>query len=48
MLATPEEEVAGIMSFTSLIHAVAVAMGQSSAQHRAFIVEKFFKHCNCC
>jgi hypothetical protein len=45
MLATPEDEIAGIISFDSLTltDVVAVAMGQLSAQHRAFIVEIFLK-----
>jgi hypothetical protein len=43
MLATPEDEVVGTMSFACLTDAVAIAMGQWSAQHRAFIVKTFFK-----
>jgi hypothetical protein len=42
MLATPEDEVAGTMSFASLTDAAAVAMDQWSVQHHAFIVERFF------
>jgi hypothetical protein len=44
MLATPEDEMEGTMSFTSLTDAAAVAMKQSSAQHCAFIIETFFKN----
>jgi hypothetical protein len=43
MLATPEDEMEGIMSFASLSHSVGVAAGQWSAQRRAVIVEMFFK-----
>jgi hypothetical protein len=39
MLATPEDEMAGIMSRASLTDAVAVGTEERSAQHRAFIVE---------
>jgi hypothetical protein len=41
MLAIPEDEMLGTMSFAGLTDAVAVEMGQWSAQHRAFIVETF-------
>jgi hypothetical protein len=41
MLATPEDEMAGTISFASLIDVVVAAMEQLSAQYRAFIVEKF-------
>jgi hypothetical protein len=41
MLAAPEDEMAGSMSFAILTDAVAVAMEQRSAQHLAFIVEMF-------
>jgi hypothetical protein len=44
MLATPEDEMAGTMSFVSLTDAAAVAMVQSSAQHCEFTVETFFKN----
>jgi hypothetical protein len=43
MLATPEVEMAGTMSFASLTDAVAVAMKQWSAQRRAFVVERVSK-----
>jgi hypothetical protein len=43
MLATLEDEMAGIMSFTSLTDTVAVAMEWWSAEHRTFIVEMCFK-----
>jgi hypothetical protein len=42
MLATPEDEMVGTMSFHSLTDAVAVAMEHRSAQHGAFNVEEFF------
>jgi hypothetical protein len=42
VLAIPEDEMAGTLSFASLPDAVAVAMEQWSVQHRAFIVETFF------
>jgi hypothetical protein len=48
MLATPEELMAGAMSFASLTDAVAVVMEQWSAQHRAFISEKFFENGDSC
>jgi hypothetical protein len=38
MLATPEGEMAGTMSFSSLVDAVPVAIEQWSAQQPAFIV----------
>jgi hypothetical protein len=44
MLASPEDEMVGTMSFACLTDAVAVAMEQWSSgtwQHRAFTVEKF-------
>jgi hypothetical protein len=44
MLATPEDEMAGTMSFASLTDARAVAMGQWGAQNCVFIVEKFLKN----
>jgi hypothetical protein len=44
MLATPEDFMAGSMSLAILTDAVAVAMGQWSVQHRAFVVETFFKN----
>jgi hypothetical protein len=44
MLATHEDEMAGTMSFASLIDAVAVAMEQWSVQHHAFIVETVFEN----
>jgi hypothetical protein len=43
MLATPEDETAGTISFSSSTDAVAVATEQWSSQHRAFIIEFFFK-----
>jgi hypothetical protein len=42
MLASPESEMAGTMSFASLADAVAVAMKQWSAQRLAFIIKTFF------
>jgi hypothetical protein len=42
MLAIPEDEIVGTMSFASLTDAAAVATELWSAQHRAFIVETFF------
>jgi hypothetical protein len=39
MFAASEDEMAGAISFASLTDAIAVAMKQWSAQHRAFIVE---------
>jgi glutamine synthetase type III len=42
MLATPEDDMAGAMTFASLSDAVAVAMKQWSMQHCAFTVETFF------
>jgi hypothetical protein len=42
ILATPDDEMAGTMSFASLTDAVAVAMVQWREQHCSFIVEAFF------
>jgi hypothetical protein len=42
MLATPADEMAGTMSLSSVTDAVALEAW--SAQHRAFIVETFFKN----
>jgi hypothetical protein len=36
------------MSFASLTDAVVVAIEQWHVQHRAFIVETFFKNGDCC
>jgi hypothetical protein len=41
MLATPEDKMAGTMSFASLTDVTAVATEQWNAQHRAYFVEKF-------
>jgi hypothetical protein len=43
-LATPEDEMAGTMSFASLTYAIAVALEQWSTKHHAFIVETFLKN----
>jgi hypothetical protein len=42
MLAAPEDEMAGAMSFAGLITAVAVTMEQWGARKLALIVERFF------
>jgi hypothetical protein len=43
MLGTPENELAGTMSFVSVTDAVVVAMEHWSVHHHAFSVETFFK-----
>jgi hypothetical protein len=48
MFATPEDEMAEIISFASLTDAVAVAMEQWSAQHHAYIVKTFLINGDCC
>jgi hypothetical protein len=48
MLATPEDEMTGTMSFASLTDAVAAAMEQWNTQHRAYIVETFSENGDCC
>jgi hypothetical protein len=42
MLATPEDEMMGPMSFASVTDTIAVAMAQWSVQHCAFIIETVF------
>jgi hypothetical protein len=45
-VATPEDEMAGTMSFASLTDTIAVAMEQWSMQDCAFIAETIFKNGN--
>lgn len=44
MLATPEDKMAGTMSFASLTFAVVVPLEQWNTQHHAFVVETFLKN----
>jgi hypothetical protein len=44
MLATPEDEVTGTMSFASLTDVVAVVMKQWSVQHVCSLFKRFFKN----